>query len=206
MNRTAYYDGLRRLAHETRAQFGLETCAVQLSDMRRIYGDLGIRIDLWAPKLRNLRGAYFNDDLGASVLIAKSLPREPRIFTMCHELKHHLVDRDLAVVYCDRSNELEPIEIGAEVFAAEVMYPEALFVHDMGALGVARGKCVPGDLVGLKRTTKTTLSYAGLRKRAEWLGFASASALEGVQWKKLEEQMFGEPAYKRVQRLRKARA
>jgi hypothetical protein len=67
------------------------------SDMRRIYRTEGIRIDLWRHRLRGLRGA---------------------------ELKHHLVDRDSAGGFCSESNRDDAIEIGAEIFAAELIFPE----------------------------------------------------------------------------------
>jgi len=60
------------------------------SDLRRIYRTEGIRIDLWPYKFKGLRGAYFNDELGPTVLLAKGLPQDPMVFTMAHELKHHV--------------------------------------------------------------------------------------------------------------------
>jgi Zn-dependent peptidase ImmA (M78 family) len=154
-------------------------------------------IDLWPHKLRGLRGAYFNDELGPTVMLAKDLPSDPLIFTMAHELKHHLVDRHLSISFCDRTNESEQIEIGAEIFAAELIYPEDDFVKDYKQLNV-KG-CTPEILVRLKQSNQTTLSYAGLAKRAEFLGFAPAGSLQKYRgWKKLEEQLFGVPLYKRL--------
>jgi len=204
MSRSAYYEDLKQLARDVREQYGFVTPKVSISDLRRIYKDEDVRIDLWPHKLKSLRGAYFNDRNGASVMICKLLPDEPRIFTMGHELKHHLVDSDLQVVYCDQSNELEAIEIGAEVFSAELIYPEDLFAQDVLRLGIV--SIQPEDLVRLKATTKTTMSYAALVKRATRLGLAPAGVLNGIQWKKLEEKIFGEPIYKRVQRARASRA
>jgi hypothetical protein len=57
-------------------------------------------------------------------------------------------------------------------------------------------------LVRLKRETQTTLSYTGLAKRAEFLNFAPAGSLARVAWKKLEEQLYGEPFYKQLRRSR----
>src|SRR6266852_2433820 len=105
-------------------------------------------------------------------MLAKGLPDDPAIFTMGHELKHHLVDRESIVSLCDPSNRSAEIEIGAEIFAAELIYPEQMFRENLLSLGVTAGSCTPQDLVALKRETKTTLSYAGLAKRAEFLGFA----------------------------------
>lgn len=198
MLRSQYYEALKKLARETRAEYGLTSARVLRSDLRRIYRDQGIRIDLWDQKFRKLRGAYFSDDLGPTVMLYKGLPEDPMVFTMAHELKHHLVDSDLALSYCDPSNQSEAVEIGAEVFAAELIYPEGAFTHDLQAMGITLGHCTPEAIVRLKRSTRTTLSYAGLVKRVEFLGFAAPGAMEGVRWKILEESIFGPPVYKQI--------
>ncbi len=122
---------------------------------------------------------------------------------MAHELKHHLVDRDLGLAFCDVGNQNEEIEIGAEVFAAELIFPEQDIIDALCAMKIEPGQCTPETLVRLKTTTRTTLSYAGLAKSAIRLGFAEAGAFDRVKWKKLEEQLNGEPVYKRIQRYRK---
>lgn len=205
MLRSQYYEALKKLARETRAEYGLTSPRVLRSDLRRIYRDQGIRIDLWDQKFTKLRGAYFNDDLGPTVMLCKGLPEDPMVFTMGHELKHHLSDSELSLSYCDSSNQSEPIEIGAEVFAAELIYPEEEFADDLQAMGVSMGRSTPESIVRLKHHTRTTLSYAGLVKRAEFLGFASDGALQGVKWKKLEESIFGPPLYKQILARRGAR-
>jgi hypothetical protein len=43
----AYYEELKTLARQVRAENGLSTPRVLRSDMRRIYKAYGIRIDLW---------------------------------------------------------------------------------------------------------------------------------------------------------------
>lgn len=202
MNRSDYYTQMKKLARETREKYGLNSPRVLKSDMRKIYSDQGIRIDLWPYKLRQLRGAYFNDELGPTVMLVKGLPDDPTIFTMGHELKHHLVDRDLPVACCSDRNANQHIEIGAEIFAAELIYPEADFIADLSAKGVAKGGCKPEDIVRLKRETATTLSYAGLAKRATFLQFCEPGSLDKISWKKLEEQLFGEPFYKALHRRR----
>lgn len=207
MTRTAYYNEMKALALSVRKKYGLTTPRVLRSDLRRIYRDQGIHIDLWAGKLKRLRGAYFHDDLGTTVMLQRGLPSDPMVFTMAHELKHHLVDQGVGMVYCDPSNQDQMIEIGAEVFAAELIFPEEDFAQWMEDLGVALGQCEPAHVVRLKRESRTTLSYAGLVKRAEFMGYADEGALEGVKWKKLEEEIYGEPVYKRfVRRRASARA
>ncbi len=202
MNRTVYYEKLKVLARKERAKHGLTTPRVMLSDLRRIYRVYGIQIDLWPHKLRSLRGAYLFDECGATVMVSKHLPREPRIFTLAHELKHHLTDRDLGSSYCDASNESEPIEIGAEIFAAELIFPEQDFAEALRDMGVRVGECTPERIIYLRERTETTMSYTSLAKRAEWMGFAPRGMLQGVRWRKLAESLLGEPLYKRIQRHR----
>ena len=202
MNRTAYYNDMKALARATREKYGLTTPRVMKSHLRRIYREQGIRIDLWPYRMKELRGAYFNDELGPTVMLAKGLPDDPMVFTMSHELKHHLVDRDTTVACCSDRTAYQHIEIGAEVFAAELIYPEQDFIDALKQQDIRPGTCTPEVLVRLKRETCTTLSYAGLAKRALFLGFAAAGSLDGIRWKKLEEQIFGVPFYKGIHRRR----
>lgn len=201
MNKSNYYEDMKKLAHEIRDLYDLTSPRVLRSDFRRIYKDQRIRIDLWPYKFKGLRGAYFNDECGTSVLLNKSLPQDPMVFTMAHELKHHLVDRNgQTIIYCDMSNQDEIIEIGAEVFAAEMLFPDDMFIDSMEELGINEGECEAETIVRLKRISKTTLSYAGLAKKAEFLKYVSKGSFEGVRWKKLEESIYGEPFYKRINR------
>ncbi len=202
MNRSAYYQNMKELARATRAKYGLTTPRVQRSHLRDIYREEGIRIDLWPHRLREVRGAYFNDDLGPTVMLVKGLPEDPMVFTMAHELKHHLVDRDLSVACCSDRNANEHIEIGAEIFAAELIFPEQEFLELLAAKGVPPGNCSAEIIVHLKHDTRTTLSYTGLAKRATFLGLAAAGSFTRIQWKKLEEEIFGEPLYKKLLRRR----
>lgn len=198
-----YYDEIRALARQVRQEHGLASPRVLRSDLRRVYRAYGIKIDLWPHKFKALRGAYFDDELGPTVMLARHLPPEPLIFTMAHELKHHLVDRGRPISYCDASNQREPIELGAEIFAAELIFPEQEFFTCLRHMGIGPRQCTPEVLVRLKHETQTTLSYAALAKRAEFLGLAPAGSLGRVPWKKLEEQFYGEPLYKQLLRARR---
>ncbi len=200
MTRSEYYQSMQQLARDQRAAHEITGPCVTRSDMRRVYKAHGLKIDLWPYPLKGVRGAYFNDELGPSVLLAKKLPTDPLVFTMAHELKHHLVDRSDGVALCLAGNQSAVVEIGAEVFAAEFLFPEADFVQSMGAMGIALGACVAETLVRLKRDSKTTLSYAGLVKRAERLGYMPPGTTTNVKWKALEESIFGVPIYKRFRR------
>jgi Zn-dependent peptidase ImmA (M78 family) len=203
VNRFQYYEAMKALARQVRTEHSLATCRVLRRDLRRIYSKLGIRIDMRPQKFKKLRGAYFNDDLGPTVMIAKQLPPEPTIFTLAHELKHHLADAGHDRFECSAANESEPIEISAEIFAAELIFPEAEFARVLTAQGVRKGECKAEVLVRLKHDTQTTLSYASLAKRAEFLKFAPQGSLAGTKWKKLAETIYGEPAYKRIMRRRR---
>ena len=187
MNSNDYYDDLKRLARQVRAENGLNSPRVTPSDMRRIYFRNGIEIDLWPYRLRNLRGAFICDKLGTTVMLAKNLPQDPMVFTMAHELKHFYRDRNLGVSYCDQSNITKTLEIGAEIFAAELIFPDREFIAELNKLRIRKDQCLPRTLVELKHTTRTTLSYAGLAIKAERLRFAPANSLTKVKtWRKLE--------------------
>jgi Zn-dependent peptidase ImmA (M78 family) len=187
VNQRAYYEELKLLARQVRAENGLRSPRVLASDLRRIYDKHGIVIDSWPYRLRNLRGAFISDHLGATVMLASGLPQDPMVFTMAHELKHFFRDRDLGISYCDQSNLSKTIEVGAEIFAAELIFPDQDFIKHMRVLGIGRDQCLPKTLVQLKRKTRTTLSYAGLAIKAERLGFAPPSSLTRIKtWRKFE--------------------
>lgn len=193
-SRSRYYQRMKERARTLRGEHGLVTARVTLSDLRKIYKVLGIQLDLWPHFSPRLRGAYFNDPLGPTVAINSNLPNDPRAFTMAHELKHHLEDRPnvTSLSLCSSRNETEVVEIGAEVFAAELLFPEQMFLEFFNGR-----RCTPDEIVSLKRTTGTTLSYTGLAKRAEFHRLVPKGSLAKVHWKKLEEQIFGVPYYKR---------
>lgn len=191
MNLTYYYDDLKRLARQVRRENGLTSERVLPGDLRRIYARNGIEVDVWPYRFRNLRGAFLSDELGTTVMLAKGLPRDPLAFTMAHELKHFLIDRNLGLSYCDESNITRPVEVGAEVFAAELLFPDAAFVKHMERLGVKRSECLPETLVRLKHETGTTLSYAGLAIKAERLWFARPKTLTRVKSWRAHEKLSG---------------
>ena len=117
MNTQQYYEDLKLLARQVRAEHGLTSPRVLPSDLLKIYDCYGIEVDEWPYRFRHLRGAFINDDLGPTVMLAKGLPRDPMVFTMAHELKHYFRDRDLGISYCDQSNLNKSLEVGAEIFA-----------------------------------------------------------------------------------------
>jgi Zn-dependent peptidase ImmA (M78 family) len=200
MSRHDYYEDMKRRARNVREEFGFTTPRVQLSDLRQVYKRQGVRIDLRDGKFKNLRGAYFLDEAGPSVMIAKKLPKEQRIFTMGHELKHHLVDG--VETRCMELNASDEIEIGAEIFAVELIFPESDFAQALQSMGVQPRRCTAEHIVTLKHDTRTTLSFTSLGKLAIHLGFADSGAFDHVHWKKLDETVNGVPLYKRIQQRR----
>jgi len=196
MSRFHYYERLKRAAREIRGDYGFDSPKVTKTDLRKIYKDEGIRIDLAPTKRCNFRlgkikGAYFSDDgCGATVVLNKLLPDAPRIFTMAHELKHHFFDRDSddrAVCFDDSDAK---IEIGAEVFAAELLFPDGEFVELAAQLGLSGPMCAE-DIVTLKAETKATMSYQALVKKAEWVGLANKGEIAGVRWSSVEDSVYG---------------
>jgi len=184
---TGYYYEMRELALEVRARNGIEGSDLSMRDMWRIYCEEGIEKLDFRHGFKDLRGAYFNDDCGVTVMLAGGLPDEPTIFTMAHELKHHLVDSEAGPVVCRTNEQTKRIEIGAEVFASELIYPEKDFVYDLFRLLRGMPQTIsPEVLVELKRKTNTTLSYASLAKRTVLLRLADENAFRDVSWGTLQ--------------------
>lgn len=198
MNVQNYYEDLKQLARQVRAENGLSSPRVLPNDLMRIYAKYQITVDEWPYRFRHLRGAFINDHLGTTVMLAKGLPRDPMVFTMAHELKHFFRDRDLGISYCDQSNMTKSLEIGAEIFAAELLFPDRDFVAHMRMMGIRQDQCLPKTLIQLKRQTGTTLSYAGLAIKAEKLGFAPSHSVTTIKtWRRLEA-LYSPPVQRRT--------
>lgn len=198
MYRSQYYESMKALADEKRAAYGVATQSLGLQVVRGIYKNEGIVVDLWELPAR-IRGAYMCDDGDPSVLINKNLPKEPRLFAMVHELKHHYCDQNAiknGKLQCGDYNANEVIEIGAEVFAAEFIFPEAEFLKLVQDEGIEAGKCTPEDVVDLKRACGAPVSYKFLQKRLEWFEVITPKQFAKVHFQKLEEELYGLPIYK----------
>jgi Zn-dependent peptidase ImmA (M78 family) len=107
-------------------------------------------------------------------------------FTMAHELKHHLVDSDLKPYSKWKFDQPNPIEVGADLFAAELIYPEKAFESDLARLRTRAGECPLDVILRLKKKTGTTLPYRISRERAILMGFAAANIFRVSFWQKLE--------------------
>ena len=183
MKDTGYYYEMRDLAQEVRARNEIEGPDVSMREMWRTFRAEGVEELYFRHGFKQLGGAYFNDEYGVTVMLAGGLPDEPTIFTMAHELKHHLVDSKAGTVLCRTDEQMRRVEIGAEVFASELIYPEKDFVYDL--FRMLRGmpqNVTPELLTELKRKTQTTLSYAALAKRAVLLRLAEEKAFRDVRW------------------------
>ncbi len=197
MNRTSYYIEMKGLAQAIRRKYGIEGSRLLPSKLKEIIKSEGVGEIILYPNFKNVRGCYIVEEDGNPIIaVNKELPRDPYAFTLGHELKHHLVDRNKTnggVITCSNKNISDMVEIGAEVFSAELLYPEQMFLHDMYDLGVLSGQCEVQHIVTLKHNTDTTLSYEGLAKRAEFLKLAPQGSLKKVKWKTIEHEMFGDP-------------
>lgn len=201
MNRAEYYELVKAKARDLRDLHELQTAKVTLTDLRKIYRANGIKIDYWAGSFKSVRGQYVNDGDGACVMVSKKLPPEQRIFTLAHELKHHFFDQ----AESGSAIEKDPMEIAAELFAVELIFPDADFIAWFEGRGIVPGSCKGETIVRLKHETEASLSYASLAKRAEYLGFAEKGSLPKNGWHQLRDTIYGEPAYKRIQRFKRAR-
>lgn len=192
------YEQAKLLASQKRAEFGVTTESLNLTIIRRIYGELGIRIDKWdfSP---SIRAVYMCDDGDISVGVNRNLPKVPCLFALVHELKHHFTDIPIlqgGQLRCGDYNANQLIEKSAEVFAAEFIFPEVEFLARTHEIGIKRMLCSPEDVVRLKRSCNACVSYTFLRKRLVRLGYAEEATLAKIKFTKLEESMFGKPIYK----------
>ena len=197
INRRAYYEDLLQLARDKRAEYCVDTFAFGLREVRSIYKAEGIRLDHW-PLPRKIKALYMCDGGDCSVALQPTLPYEPKLFALIHELKHHFCDQTAlgsGVIHCGDYDANELIEKGAEVFAAEFIYPEAEFAEYLRQLGVAVRQ--PCHVVEIKRSCKARVSYLFIRKRLERLGIIARGQFDGIQFQKLEEQIYGVPFYRR---------
>jgi Zn-dependent peptidase ImmA (M78 family) len=204
MSNRAYYDDLLNLAREKRTLYGVNTSAFGLKQVKLIYKAEGILIDYY-PLPYKVKAVYMCDDKDCSVAIQKALPDEPKLFALVHELKHHYRDQEIirsSGVVCGDYNANQLIEKGAEVFAAEFIYPEAEFVFDLEKRGIKQWTAE--EVVRFKRDCKAKVSYRFICKRLERLQLVGLGEFNSVQFQKLEEQLFGIPFYRQRYRRRAA--
>ncbi|MFZ3350792.1 MAG: ImmA/IrrE family metallo-endopeptidase [Xanthobacteraceae bacterium] len=192
-----YYASIRALARQKRAELGVQTITFGIRDIRNIYRRENITIDI--RKLpAYLKAIYLAEDGEVSVAIRKDLPNEPKLFALAHELKHHWADQALiraGLLRCGDYNANELEEKGAEVFAAEFIYPEDEFLEDVEACN--KSEWQPQDIVRFKRFhSRAKVSYTFIRKGLERRGIIAPDQFSAIKFQKLEEQIYGLPFYK----------
>ena len=189
---------MRLLAAEKRATHGISTNTLGLQKVRSVYKSEGVKIDLRETSHR-IRAVYMCDGGDPSVLVNSNLPKEPKLFAMVHELKHHYCDQSLLVkgqIRCGDYNANELIEKAAEVFAAEFIYPSQEFLDCTKSLRLKIGEVTKEQVVELKRVCGAPVSYKFLQKRLEWFGFIEPKAFAKVQFQKLEDTIHGVPIFR----------
>ena len=165
MSIPSQFDHLKQLARDKRVHYNVDTANLGLREVREIYKAEGIRIDHY-PLKNKIKALYMCDDDYHSVALQKKLPDPPKIFALIHELKHHYCDQELlrdGHTHFGDFNMKDPIEKGAETFAAEFIYPIKEFAADVSLLNVS--KWSERDIIDLKRNCKAKVSYAYLCRR-----------------------------------------
>lgn len=209
MSTTDYYEMVKERARELRSERQWTEPRLGLRELKQLCLDQGIeKIDLWPPstcrgakRRTKVRGIYAPNGGRPCVMVNRHLPKDQRIFTLGHELKHHLYDGDGdAPLLCEKKVQKNTVEIGAEIFAAELIYPDADFCRDLRERGVQTGKCTAEDLVRLKHDVETSLSYAALAKKSYRFDFAPRGSFDKAAWRTIERQIFGEPSYLKFRR------
>jgi len=195
--RHIYFEKMKALARQKRELYNVHTAALGLREVRKIYSAESIRIDYYRLPYK-IKALYMCSDRDYSVAIQKNLPEEPKLFALIHELKHHYCDQDdinKGKINCGDYNQNELIEIGAEVFAAEFLYPENEFSQDIQYSRISAW--TPDEIVIFKKHCKAKVSYQFICKRLERLGLISRNQFKDIQFQKLEYQIFGLPYHLR---------
>lgn len=120
------------------------------------------------------------------------------MFALTHELKHHFLDRqDIAdgKIQCGDYNANKIVEIAAEEFAAEFIYPIMEMQQLVKSINIQSGSCAPQQVVEVKRQSPVAVSYIFICKRLERLGIITKNEFTNIQFQKLEEQLYP-PLYK----------
>jgi Zn-dependent peptidase ImmA (M78 family) len=199
-----YYNEMKGSANDIRKKYNLTTARMLPSNIKKILKIEGVsHIQPFDGKsFKSIRGAYEMDkNAGPIVYVRDNLPPDPFVFTLCHELKHHLHDQGMLNLVCSNSNITKEIEIAAEIFAAELIYPESLFLIQIQEICPIKAKFKPEDLVNLKVNTKTTLSYQGLCKRLAYHGYSNENFLSSIQWRNKQLEIFPNPFIRKKRRI-----
>lgn len=195
--RHIYFEKMKELARQKRELYNVRTAAFGLREVRKIYSAEGVSLDYYQLPSK-VKALYMCADGDRSVAIKKTLPEEPKLFALIHELKHHYCEQDdisKGKINCGDYNQNELIEIGAEVFAAEFLYPENEFSQDIQYSRISTW--TPNAVVIFKKHCKAKVSYQFICKRLERLGLISRNQFKDIQFQRLEYQIFGLPYHLR---------
>ncbi len=195
-----YYELARRTAREKRSEFGIVTKDINIPVLKRICKKEGIKVDLKENIGSTIRAAYFFDEDGCSILLKKSLPSEPKLFALAHELKHHFLDRELIAsgeMKCGEYNRNKTVEIGAEIFAAEFLFPESEMKQMLASMNITARSCTENSIVDIKRSSPVPVSYTFICKRLVRFGLITNNQFAGTQFQKLEDILYP-PIYKQA--------
>jgi Zn-dependent peptidase ImmA (M78 family) len=190
-SRSAYYEQMCELALSKREEYKIDTSSLGLRIMRRIYKSEGIDIVPWEFSHR-IRAIYCCEDDDLSVAVNLNLPPIPRLFSLAHELKHHYEDQEKikdGQLKCGDWNENELIEKGAEVFAAEFIYPELEMLELINQLNITKTNCSPEKIVQFKKICPATVSYSYLVKRFERFDLCEPKEYKSIKFQNLEEEI-----------------
>lgn len=188
-----YYRQMKSLAREKRDEYEIGSQKINLTLIRKIYKQEEIAIDYWDVKSPRIKASYHCDDIDASVLVKRSLPDEPKLFALIHELKHHFMDRE-GIINCEFAcgdyNANKSIEVGAEVFAAEFLFPELEMKQSLINFGLTDSTCTPEKIVEYKKNCGASISYQYIVKRLEFFRIIEKKSYDKVKFKNLEETLF----------------
>lgn len=206
------YTEARDLAQRKRIELGIKTEEINIPLLKKICKKEGIKVDMAEKIGTRIRAAYFFDEDGASILLKKNMPREPKLFALAHELKHHFLDREAIAdgkMRCGAYNENKEIEIAAEEFAAEFIYPVLEMQQLLNSMSISTGSCTSQQIVEIKRRCPVAVSYIFVRKRLERFGIIQKGQFSDIQFQKLEERLhppiYKQEWFKRIRARRKVR-
>jgi Zn-dependent peptidase ImmA (M78 family) len=187
------YAQAKEMAKSKRIEHGVRTSDLNVNALKKILKKEGVRVDLVTAVGNRIRAAYFSDEDGCSIMLKKGLPQEPKMFALAHELKHHLMDRELIAegkIRCGDYNRNKVTEIAAEVFAAEFIFPEEEMFAFVSELDITVESCSKEKIIEIKRQSPVPISYIFIQKRLTRMGIIVDGQYKGVQFKKLEENLY----------------
>lgn len=187
------YTQAKEMAKAKRIEHGVRTSDLNVNTLKKILKKEGVRVDLVTSVGNRIRAAYFSDEDGCSIMLKKSLPQEPKMFALAHELKHHLMDRELIAegkIRCGDYNRNKVTEIAAEVFAAEFIFPEEEMYAFVSELEITAGSCSKEKIIEIKRQSPVPISYIFIQKRLTRMGIITEGQYKGIQFQKLEENLY----------------